>query len=253
MVKIFDFKNLNFKFHTNITKGCYMVELTGKWKVKNKDNVILNVDVKAFFHDTFNKKELEKIQSFYNSSKTKIDFAEKVKINGVYYKFRTKLSARWSLDNKNSKGKLGFIMFNPSFANPSKSDDTARNAIRFADKQGYNEIVIFNLFSIRISGAKFVQKYYADLSSNYKVDCIISDLPKDVVLCWGKLPEGMGNIDNVISKLCDDLKKHEKKLFQITDDEFQRHLSSQSINYKGGIRSLDLISVEHLYKFNSKS
>lgn len=63
-------------------------------------------------------------------------------------------------------------------------------AIKFANKEGYNKIIVFNLFPIRISGADFVCKYYTkEYLKNYKCEINFDDLPKDVVLCWGKLPK----------------------------------------------------------------
>ena len=141
-------------------------------------------------------------------------------------------------------------MFNPSFANPKSSDDTVRNAIKFANKEGYNKIVIFNLFPIRISGADFVCKYYSkEFLKDYKCEINLDDLPGNVVLCWGKLPKNIPYIDTIIEKLYSELSKN-KTLYQITEEDFQRHLSSPSVNSKGGIQQLKLTKIQSIYKFN---
>lgn len=221
------------------------------WKIKIDNNKILDVEVEALFEGKFCKKELKRIQNCYNEKNKKINFEEKVKIDDICYKYRTKLVASWNTKAKESEETLGFIMFNPSFANPKNSDDTARNAIKFAQKNGCNKIVIFNLFPIRISRADIVRSYYSnEFLEKYECAINIEDLPNKVVLCWGKLPQKMHNIDLIIEKLYKNLQENHKCLYQITDEIFQRHLSSSSINSIGGIRGLNLSNIESIYKFN---
>lgn len=221
------------------------------WKIKIDKNKLLDVKVDASFSDTFNKEELKQIQKFYDNKGKKFNFEEKVKVDGICYKNRTKLIASWLSESKNTEKALGLIMFNPSFANPKNSDDTVRNAIKFANKEGYNKIIVLNLFPIRISGADFVCKYYSkeDLK-NYKCEINFGDLPEDVVLCWGKLPKRIPNIDSIIEKLYSELTSTNKALYQITDENFQRHLSSPSVNSIGGIEQLKLTKIQSIYKFN---
>lgn len=228
------------------------------WKIKIDKNKLLDVKVDASFSDTFNKEELKQIQKFYDNKSKKIHFEEKVKVDGICYKNRTKLIASWHSESKNSEKALGLIMFNPSFANQKNSDDTVRNAIKFANKEGYNKIIVLNLFPIRISGADFVCKYYTkEYLKNYKCEINFDDLPEKVVLCWGKLPKNIPYIDSIIEKLCSELlktdlknKRLNKTLYQITDENFQRHLSSPSVNSIGGIEQLKLTKIQSIYKFN---
>ena len=228
------------------------------WKIKIDKNKLLDVKVDASFSNTFNKKELKQIQKFYDNKGKKIHFEEKVKVDGICYKNRTKLIASWHSESKNSEKALGLIMFNPSFANQKNSDDTVRNAIKFANKEGYNKIIVLNLFPIRISGADFVCKYYTkEYLKNYKCEINFDDLPEKVVLCWGKLPKNIPYIDSIIEKLCSELlktdlknKRLNKTLYQITDENFQRHLSSPSVNSIGGIEQLKLTKIQSIYKFN---
>ena len=228
------------------------------WKIKIDKNKLLDVKVDASFSNTFNKKELKQIQKFYDNKGKKIHFEEKVKVDGICYKNRTKLIASWHSESKNSEKALGLIMFNPSFANQKNSDDTVRNAIKFANKEGYNKIIVLNLFPIRISGADFVCKYYPkEYLKNYKCEIKLDDLPEKVVLCWGKLPKNIPYIDSIIEKLYSELlktdlkkKRLNKTLYQITDENFQRHLSSPSVNSIGGIEQLKLTKIQSIYKFN---
>ena len=228
------------------------------WKIKIDKNKLLDVKVNASFSNTFNKEELKQIQKFYDNKGKKIHFEEKVKVDGICYKNRTKLIASWHSESKNSEKALGLIMFNPSFANQKNSDDTVRNAIKFANKEGYNKIIVLNLFPIRISGADFVCKYYPkEYLKNYKCEIKLDDLPEKVVLCWGKLPKNITDIDSIIEKLCSELlktdlknKRLNKTLYQITDENFQRHLSSLSVNSIGGIEQLKLTKIQSISKFN---
>ena len=215
------------------------------WKIKIDKNNFLDVKVEASFNDIFNEEELKRIQNFYDKTNKKINFVEKVKIDNICYKKRTKLIASWKA-RQNTDKILGFIMFNPSFANPENSDDTVRNAIRFAHKEGYNNIIIFNLFPIRISRADILCKYY---SEDYECKINFDELPKNVVLCWGKLPQNIKGIDQIINNLCENLINQKKNLWQITNENFQRHLASPSIN---SVKKLDigLYPVNRVYKFN---
>lgn len=92
---------------------------------------------------------------------------------------------------------------------------------------------------------------------NYKCEINFDDLPEDVVLCWGKLPKNIPYIDSIIEKLCSELlktdlknKRLNKTLYQIMDENFQRHLSSPSVNSIGGIEQLKLTNIQSIYKFN---
>ncbi len=222
------------------------------WQIKINKNEYLNVKVEVVFDSEFSKEEMQEIQKFYDNKNKKIDFKEKVKVNGIYRKNRTKLIASWQSKSKQSEKSLGFIMFNPSFANPENSDDTIRNAIKFANQEGYNKIVVFNIFPIRISGADFVCKYYKkEFLKKYKCKIKFDDLPNAVVLCWGKLPQKIPYIDEIIEKLSSKLIDMNKKLYQIADDDFQRHLSSPSINSIKGISQLRLTEIKSIYKFNN--
>lgn len=222
------------------------------WQIKINKNEFLNVKVEVVFNSEFSKEEMQKIQKFYDNQNKKINFKEKVKVNGIYHKNRTKLIASWQSKSKQSENALGFIMFNPSFANPENSDDTIRNAIKFANQEGYNKIVVFNLFPIRISGSDFVCKYYKkEFLKKYECEIKFDDLPNAVVLCWGKLPKKIPYIDEIIEKLSSKLIDRNKKLYQITNDDFQRHLSSPSINAIKGISQLRLTEIKSIYKFNN--
>ena len=61
------------------------------------------------------------------------------------------------------------------------------------------------------------------------------------------LGENIDNINTVLEELKNNLKG--KILYQITNEDFQRHLSSPSINSCGGIKKLELVKIKKLHLF----
>lgn len=224
------------------------------WVINIKDEGKLIVNGNATYSDEFTENEINQIQKLYKEAKITKQFRNCIKIDFINYKYRDSLKLH--LENKDKEDKkLGFIMFNPSFASPDKPDDTARNAIKFAKKQGYNNITILNLLPIRISNAKIVGRYYEEHNGTFENDCLtkeeLENLPDEIVICWGKLPKNIKNINNIIENL--EKLLSEKTLYQITEENFQRHLSSPSINKYGGINKLELTKIKNgiLYKFDN--
>ena len=222
-----------------------MSEFEINWLVNiNDEKSRLNVTRKASYTGVFSKEELSEIQKLYKDT---LNFESCIKINNVNYKYREFLKLEWE-DKQNKE--LGIIMFNPSFASPYKPDDTARNAVKFAHKNGYNKITIVNLLPIRISNAKIVGKYYnTSLLNDFINEESLELLPTDVLIAWGKLPKNINNINVIIEELKNKLE--DKTLYQITNENFQRHLSSSSINQYGRKNlGKNGISVKDIYTFN---
>ncbi len=224
-----------------------------KLKIENWEINNIKCSGYAIFDKIFTEEYLNKIQNWYNKRDKNINFKKKVIINDIPYKNRYLLDVYWD----NGEKAIGFIMFNPSFANLNNPDNTIRNTIKYVNNlnQGYNRIIIQNLFPIRISGADFVCKYYKEeLKKEFlkKYECKINFdiLPNDVVLCWGKLPQKIPYIDKIIDKLYSKLKEKQKNLYQITNDNFQRHIASPSINAIKGINHLKLKDIKTIYKFH---
>lgn len=222
-----------------------MKKFNVNWIVNIDKKTKLKVTGDAIYTGKFSKNEISTIQKLYRTS---LDFESSIKIDNINYKYRRSLNLEW--EGKQNK-ELGIIMFNPSFASPDKSDDTARNAVKFAYHHNYNKITIVNLLPIRMSDAKIVGKYYNTDFKKLKKDSIDKEsldlLPKEVVIAWGKLPENIDNINTVLEELKNNLKG--KILYQITNEDFQRHLSSPSINSCGGIKKLELVKIKKLHLF----
>ena len=97
-------------------------------------------------------------------------------------KYRYKLFREW---NKN-KGKVLFIMLNPSTADDKKDDNTIIRCINFAKDWGYGGLMVGNLFAYRTTYPKELFKI-KDSEGKENLKCIkemIKDA--DLVICaWG--------------------------------------------------------------------
>jgi hypothetical protein len=97
-------------------------------------------------------------------------------------KYRYSLMREW---NKN-KGKVLFIMLNPSKADDKEDDPTVKRCINFAKDWGYGGLMIGNLFSYRTTYPKELFKTkYPEGKDNLKY---IKQMIKrsDLVICaWG--------------------------------------------------------------------
>ena len=76
-------------------------------------------------------------------------------------KYRYKLTRTW--DEK--KGRVLFIMLNPSTANHIENDLTTIRCINFAEKWGYGGIMIGNIYPFRAKRPKDLRKWL-DISMN---------------------------------------------------------------------------------------
>ena len=129
-------------------------------------------------------------------------------------KYRYKLTRTW--DEK--KGKVLFIMLNPSTANHIENDLTTIRCINFAKKWGYGGIMIGNIYPFRAKRPKDLRKWikgYGDLynfnecedNKNHVQDMMNQC---DLTVCaWGGNHKGMPEMLEYTSdlhylELCDD-------------------------------------------------
>ena len=139
-------------------------------------------------------------------------------------KYRYKLTRTWD----DEKGKVLFIMLNPSTANHIENDLTTIRCINFAEKWGYGGIMIGNIYPFRAKRPKDLRKWLRqDRDSNYKTGLGITfarDENKnhvkemaeqaDIIVCaWGcnykeGIPDWVSDIDSKMGlhylELCDD-------------------------------------------------
>lgn len=81
-----------------------------------------------------------------------------------------------------------FLMFNPSTADAQEDDPTIRKCIGFAKRWGYPGITVVNLFALRSTDPKAIEKHlYADAVGIENDSQILTacTTAKQVVAAWG--------------------------------------------------------------------
>ena len=128
-------------------------------------------------------------------------------------KYRYKLTRTWDED----KGKVLFIMLNPSTANHIENDLTTIRCMNFAKKWGYGGIMIGNIYPFRAKRPKHLRKwlktqnqranfYYINISHVKEM----ADQADIIVCAWGcnykeGIPDWIEELDNLhYLELCDD-------------------------------------------------
>ena len=105
-------------------------------------------------------------------------------------KYRYKLTRTWDED----KGKVLFVMLNPSTANHIENDLTTIRCINFAEKWGYGGIMIGNIYPFRAKRPKDLKKWlnkgsdYDFWKSGYDNEKYVKDMAQqaDLIVCaWG--------------------------------------------------------------------
>lgn len=100
-------------------------------------------------------------------------------------RYRYSLKIEW--DNK--KGKVVFIMLNPSIADENEDDPTTKRCIYFAKKFGYGLLEIVNLFayiSTDYNRLKDIEKHEAIGRENQKyIDLALKSADK-IIAAWGE-------------------------------------------------------------------
>ena len=105
-------------------------------------------------------------------------------------KYRYKLARTWDED----KGKVLFIMLNPSTANHIESDLTTIRCINFADSWDYGGIMIGNIYPFRAKRPKDLRKWlnegsdHAFWKSGYDNEKYVKEMAEkaDLIVCaWG--------------------------------------------------------------------
>ena len=106
-------------------------------------------------------------------------------------KYRYKLTRTWDED----KGKVLFIMLNPSTANHIENDLTTIRCINFAEKWGYGGIMIGNIYPFRAKRPKDLRKWLKDGGTYqfFNRDAVHQMAEQaDLVVCaWGCNSPGM--------------------------------------------------------------
>ena len=102
-------------------------------------------------------------------------------------KYRYKLYREWDKD----KGKVLFIMLNPSTADNFKDDLTTIRCVNFAKKWGYGGIMIGNIYPFRAKRPKHLRKWFNKHSYGDSIVANVSHVEEmaqqaDLIVCaWG--------------------------------------------------------------------
>ena len=130
-------------------------------------------------------------------------------------KYRYELYREWDKD----KGKVLFIMLNPSTACGVSDDLTTRRCINFAKKWGYGGIMIGNIYPFRAKRPKDLKKWlndfiYSDGHGATKTNEVhVKEMAEqaDIIVCaWGcnykeGIPDWMEELGDLhYLELCDD-------------------------------------------------
>ena len=125
-------------------------------------------------------------------------------------KYRYKLTRTWDED----KGKVLFIMLNPSTANHIENDLTTIRCINFAKKWGYGGIMIGNIYPFRAKRPKDLRKWLKDGGTYqfFNRDAVHQMAEQaDLIVCaWGcnykgGIPNWMEELGDLhYLELCDD-------------------------------------------------
>ena len=129
-------------------------------------------------------------------------------------KYRYKLTRTWDED----KGKVLFIMLNPSTANHVENDLTTIRCINFAEKWGYGGIMIGNIYPFRAKRPKHLKKWLNEFicgdghGATKTNEIHVKEMAQqaDMIVCaWGcyhkGIPKWIAEIEDIhYLELCDD-------------------------------------------------
>jgi len=113
-----------------------------------------------------------------------IDKGAEISPDGIY---RYRLWRKWKRDNRIAFfGKLVIVMLNPSTADGLEDDPTIRKCVGFADRNGYDEIMVLNLFAFRATDPRALTRFDGSIIGTENYDRFDSEIPgRDVLCAWG--------------------------------------------------------------------
>lgn len=141
------------------------------------------------------------------------EFAEKDEKYSFYNKtYKHKYYAYYDLRrSKDYKRKeVTYILFNPSFANPIKTDDTINNCLKLARLNDFSSVEIINLFSHR--NAEVTAECATDNETNLKFikEFLVNKRDASIVLAWGFGKENKSFCQNTIQEVKNTLSNIDK-------------------------------------------
>ena len=153
-------------------------------------------------------------------------------------KYRYELHREW--DKK--KGKVLFIMLNPSTADGVEDDLTTRRCIKYAERWGYGGIMIGNIYPFRAKRPKDLRKWLKDKEIDHEyVKCDNRNHIQNMmnqceltVCAWGGNHKGVPEMLEYTSdlhylELCDDGITPKHPLGNLSKDLKPRHYKLNTI------------------------
>jgi hypothetical protein len=111
-------------------------------------------------------------------------------------RYRTHLGREFAT----GQGMALFVMLNPSKADADLDDPTIRKCMRFAQRWGYRELEVVNLFAWRDTSPEAMKAAADPVGHDYAI--YNSVVRADIVICaWGKHGSHLGRADAVLSKI----------------------------------------------------
>ena len=157
---------------------------------------------------------------------------------GTRYKYRAYFKAvKDGVETKNDN-LLTFIMFNPSTTHQYSLDDTVKNCLELAEKNGFNGIEVLNLLNIR--NPRIDNINICDSASNK--DCKINLVCKNVVLAWGSrnfCNRGMSVLNENLQKFLNQDRDEDRKFYTLIKNK-TRHPGNQAWTRNNGFKAAKL-------------
>lgn len=97
----------------------------------------------------------------------------------------------WLTRGDDDRSKMIFIMLNPSTADAAQDDPTIRRCVGFAKREGFDSIVVLNLYALRATDPRELETEEGDLDETIRVVGPDNHFHIDVQLCKAR----MDNID----------------------------------------------------------
>jgi hypothetical protein len=98
------------------------------------------------------------------------------------YRYRYVLTREWD----GGDGRVNFVMLNPSTADALADDPTIRRCIGFAQRWGYHELTVTNLYALRSTNPRELQRASDPVGPDNDTTLIVQAGMADLVVCaWG--------------------------------------------------------------------
>lgn len=119
--------------------------------------------------------------------------------------YRYTLRRNWQGKDEATKS-VAFVMLNPSVADGENDDPTLKRVIGFAKQNGFNDVLVVNLFALISSDPKRLQTHDDPIGEDNEI--YLRHAVKNygvVILAWGAEPIAESEALNFLSEFTDDL------------------------------------------------